>query len=306
MDVSIIIVNYKTKDLVASCVQSIISNSKGFSFEIIIVDNSVDSTEFDFLLKIKNSFPNLIKLLNPKKNLGFGKANNLGVSIATGDYYYFFNSDALLQNNAILILLDYSKKLDSKIVSPNIYTGEGKPAHSFIRQKFGLLIPNFFCDLIHTISRILFHKRNDFNYSKMPKRIKGFSTGAALLVGKKAFQTIGGFDEDIFMYGEDLLFCQQAIKKKIRIFNIPFAKVIHLEGASDHSTFSTFKITNYVHGNYISRLKLLGKKKAKLYLLSSFFACLLSSFYYKLIKKPIASRNKRLLAKQFLFEKKLH
>src|SRR5690348_12526562 len=106
MNVSIIIVNYNTKDLLSNCIGSIYSNTKDVDFEIIIVDNaSIDGSQE----LIKEKFPEVV-LIESEVNLGFGKANNLGAEFAKGDYLFLLNSDTILQNNAVFYFLDFYKK----------------------------------------------------------------------------------------------------------------------------------------------------------------------------------------------------
>ena len=103
MDVSIIIVNYNTKDLIKNCIDSIYEQTKDIKFEIIVSDNgSVDGS----IEMIKSEFPNVI-LIENNANLGFGTANNRGLKIAKGKYIFYLNSDTVLLNNAVKYFFDY-------------------------------------------------------------------------------------------------------------------------------------------------------------------------------------------------------
>ena len=102
MDVSIIIVNYNTKDLLVNCLNSIYEKTKDVLFEIIIVDNaSIDGSEE----MIKNDFKEVV-FIQSGDNIGFGRANNLGIKEAKGDCIFLLNSDTILLNNAIKELTD--------------------------------------------------------------------------------------------------------------------------------------------------------------------------------------------------------
>ena len=102
MDVSIIIVNYNTKDLIKNCIDSIYEQTKDIKFEIIVSDNgSVDGS----IEMIKSEFPNVI-LIENNANLGFGTANNRGLKIAKGKYIFYLNSDTVLLNNAVKLYPD--------------------------------------------------------------------------------------------------------------------------------------------------------------------------------------------------------
>src|SRR3989344_3834203 len=90
--VSIIIVNYKVKKELFSCINSIFKSKPRTSFEIIVIDNDEEAV-IEKELKIK--FPN-VRYVRSNKNLGYGAGNNLGVSIAKGDYLFFLNPDTRL------------------------------------------------------------------------------------------------------------------------------------------------------------------------------------------------------------------
>src|SRR3712207_2177399 len=105
MDVSIIIVNYNTCQLISNCIDTIFQNTDGISFEIIVIDNaSCDAS--------KSKFENdaRINYVYSYENMGFGRANNVGMMLAKGEYIFLLNSDTLLINNAIKFFYDYAKK----------------------------------------------------------------------------------------------------------------------------------------------------------------------------------------------------
>ena len=91
MDVSIIIVNYNTRQLLADCLASIFKETSGFSYEVIIVDNASRDGSQDFICQL---YPQVI-WINSGKNLGFGRANNLGAKVAKGEYLFLLNSDTV-------------------------------------------------------------------------------------------------------------------------------------------------------------------------------------------------------------------
>lgn len=110
MDVSVIIVNYNTLALTMQCVDSIYQMTNGVKFEIIIVDNA--STDGSKEIFKKDS---RVIFIEAEKNLGFGKANNLGVQKSSGNYLFFLNSDTILLNNAILHFFEFCESFKSKI-----------------------------------------------------------------------------------------------------------------------------------------------------------------------------------------------
>lgn len=247
-DVSIIIINYHTAQLVSDCVNSIIKNTKEISYETLIIDNSNDSKEFESLSNKVKTKSDLI--LNPQSNLGFGKANNYAAKYAKGRNLLFLNSDTLLTNNAVKILCNV---LDSDstigIVGGNLYKPNGKPCHSFIKSEMN---PKMFKSINSTRYAFAckYLKRFDFNYSKRNLEIKGYITGADLMIRKSVFEKLNGFDEHIFMYAEDSLLCYRCIHElNLKIIQTPKSKITHLEGGSDYKEFSLNKIDNWISGN---------------------------------------------------------
>ncbi len=262
--VSIIIVNYFCYEQCVDAVESIVAKTKKHPFEIIIVDNSNNKEEF---AKLKKHLNDKCILVNPEANLGFGKANNLGALNASGDYLFLQNPDTLLINDTIDILADYLDANPSVgIVGPNVYTKNNEPYHSFIKKEMNIkqeVKDNSFLSLV---KRRLFKKRHDFNYSDKPLKIEGYIVGAALLIRKDIFGKVNGFDEDIFMYGEDALICRNVVKKLgYEIYNVPEAKIIHYEGTSFKDDYS--KLANaFIDGCYVYYLKSFGEPEAKRYL----------------------------------------
>ena len=110
MDVSVIIVNYKTCSLVEACIESILKNTFGIEYEIIVIDNASKDGSIEYL---KPKFPDVI-FIQSESNLGFGGANNLGLEIAKGEYYFFLNSDTIVLENILLNLLIQYRRLQQK------------------------------------------------------------------------------------------------------------------------------------------------------------------------------------------------
>lgn len=260
VDVSIIFVNYKTNVLLQDALKSVIEKSSGFSYEIIIVDNSQDEEEFS---KLKALQKENVHLIDAKANLGFGKANNLGAKIAKGRYLYFLNTDTLLINNAIFLLKEYlDAHINVGVVGSNIYTKELKPNHSFFPIEKNLKGEKRMSSLLLATKKKLGWNRPDFNYSDKPVETKGYVCGASLMIRKDVFNQLGGFDKDIFMYAEESLLCYRVIHEcNLKVVNVPSSKIIHFEGASFKGV-TEWRAKTIADGNYIYYLKAFGKKEA--------------------------------------------
>lgn len=268
MDISIIIINFKTPELIKSLISSIIEKTTECTYEIIIVDNSDNQKDFALLLSALASFVN-IRIVRSDGNVGFSKANNAGARLAIGNFLLFLNSDTLLFNNAIdLLFSEISHKNNIGVIGPNLYTSELKPAFSFERKPTSIKEYVWSRSFVSAVKRKIYKGLN-FNTQRKTIVVNGFITGACLMISKRLFDNIGGFDERIFMYSEDNLLCTKARKMGYLLISDPFAKVIHFGGKSDAKIWSSFKVTNYVHGHYIYFFDTYGQKYALKFLLSA-------------------------------------
>ena len=236
MDVSVIIVNYNTSRLIVDCVESILQQTQGVSYEVIIVDNN---SEADFEEKISkripDNFSSLFHFLSLPENIGFGRANNEGLKIATGRNIFFLNPDTVLINNAIKILsdfLDFHPKAGA--CGGNLYNADMQPVHSFRR-----FLPGIFCEFNELLNnrpqRLLFGKNSSHNHTSHTLKV-GFITGADLMVKRSVLSTTGGFSKDFFLYYEETDLCYRIKKKGWEIYSVPEAKILHLESKSFSAT----------------------------------------------------------------------
>lgn len=221
MDVSVIIVNYNTEELILNCLDSIYEKTEGLDFEIIVVDN--DSPNKPGILKDDKR----IRYIQSETNLGFGKANNLGAEYAEGKYLFCLNPDTLLINNAIKELYDFMElHPECGICGSNLYHEDMTPANSY-----EILEPGIFYEIINARARTSKRFNERFNTSGMPKKVLHV-VGASLMIRKELFDNIGGFDKDFFMFLEETYLCYEVRKRGYDIYNIPSSKIIHLEGKS--------------------------------------------------------------------------
>lgn len=227
MDVSIIIVNYNTCKMTQECIESVIEKTKDINYEIILVDNASTDESKDVFSSDKR-----ITYIYNNENLGFGRANNVGVKVAHGRNILFLNSDTLLINNAIKILSYY---LDSHetvgAVGGNLYDFNMKPAMSFQRLRPSIVweLNSLFLNLP---LRLRYGKVSTyFNTGSKPINV-GYIMGADLMVRKNIIDEIGCFDPDFFMYFEETDLCNRINKNGYELKVIPEAQIIHLEGKS--------------------------------------------------------------------------
>ena len=228
MDVSIIIVNYKTASLIFDCIKSVIKMTDSIDYEVIVVDNNSNDDIKERLQQINDERVSLIAL---KDNIGFGRANNEGLKLAKGRNILFLNPDTVLLNSAINLLSHY---LDSNnhvgACGGNLYDWNMKPASSFRR-----IFPGIKWSLselsLYSLEKLLFRNNWMFNYSNKALTV-AYISGADLMVKKEILDKVSGFDPDYFMYYEETDLCYRIHQFGYDIISIPTAKIQHLEGKS--------------------------------------------------------------------------
>ena len=263
VDVSVVFVNYFTCDLTCQAIASVRERSRGFTYEIIVVDNSCDGAEF---ARLTERLQGLATVIDAKGNLGFGRANNLAATKAKGKYLFFLNTDTLLLNNAIFELYAFLEQNPrAGVAGGNLYNAEAVPNHSFEKDEKNLANERKQGSLLTAFSHH-FIRRRDFNYSDRPMKIDGYVCGADLLIRSDVFRTLHGFDDDIFMYAEEALLCRRVIfEAGYEIYSVPSAGIVHLEGKSFKGV-SERKIRAKADGNFIYYEKSFGHDAAMEYL----------------------------------------
>ena len=231
MDLSVIIVNWNTKKLLEDCLRSIFKFTKNVSFEVVVVDNgSSDGSQ----AMVKKKFPQ-VKLIPNKDNLGFAKASNQGIKLATGKYILLLNSDTYLIENSFKKLLDDARSLGEKLgaMGPLLLNEDRS-----IQQSVGFFpnIPQifwwmtFFDDLPGGTFLKPYHVDHDSFYKS--EHEVDWVTGAVFLIPKKVIEKAGMLDEKIFMYGEDFEWCFRIKKAGFKVYFSPAAKIVHIGGGS--------------------------------------------------------------------------
>ena len=216
MDVSVIIVNYNTKELLRNCIQSVIEKTHDIQYEIIVVDNaSIDgSSEM-----VESLFPT-VKFIAEKNNLGFGRANNLAAEIAKGTYLFLLNSDTLLLNNAVKTLAYFlNQNSNAGICGGQLFNQNLSLATSF--QK----LPSLIAEWKVCFAPFLLQKKQPV-YSS-PAKV-GFISGADLMIRKTLFDQLHGFDPHFFLYFEETELTYRVKTLNYSVWVVPEAQIIHL------------------------------------------------------------------------------
>jgi len=226
MDVSIVIVNYNTLQMTLDCINSVYEQTKEIDFEVILVDNASLDGSKEFFEQDKR-----IKYLYNSQNLGFGRANNRALEICSGRNILFLNSDTLLTDNSVKKLSDYlDENQDVGACGGNLYFVDGSPIHSF-RRIFPSVLDSVDILLFHMISKILYGKNSEHNFSNLPIKV-AYITGADLMIRKNLLLQLKGFDSRFFMYYEETELCRRISRLGYSIMAIPETYIIHHESKS--------------------------------------------------------------------------
>lgn len=232
VDVTIIIVNYNTKQLLGDCIQSIYEKTFDVNYEIIIVDNASNDGSQEF---IRKNFPKTV-LIESEFNLGFGLANNLGAKSAKGKFLFFLNSDTVLFENSIKILTEFFKSKEKKL---NI----GVLGAMLVDEKhtingFGSHFPTCTEENLINLRKIPIVKwfvsipqRQSYNFENSYFEV-GYVIGADMLLRKELFDKMNGFSKEFFMYYEESDLQKRIHNNGFRQYVLTKTNIIHLEDGS--------------------------------------------------------------------------
>lgn len=227
---SVIIVNFNTKKLTLDCLDSVLKSKTTFEFELLVVDNNSTDGSVE---AIKKFYPQ-VRLIQSSANLGFGGGNNLGINQIHAKYYLLLNSDTLLEENSIENLYYFAKGQNLDIASCKITGVDGKlqPNTGHLPTFLPLLFWLTGLDdlMIKVFSLPSYHTQQPKFYQGQKE--VGWVSGTVMLIKMDVFKTIGYFDDNIFMYAEDVDFCWRAKLRNFKIGWTEGATVYHLGGGS--------------------------------------------------------------------------
>jgi len=220
MDLSIIIVNYRSKVKTAKCLEAIFkSDLANLKYEVIVVENA-SGENLDDLIGAQSE----LKVLYSSRNLGMGGGNNLGLKEARGQFILILNPDTEVYPKAIKILYDYlDSHSDVYIVGPKLLNPDKtlQPSCSLFPKIYTPILRRTFLGDYFKSSRDGF-MMTDFDHEEI--REVDWLMGSCLLVRSDGWE---GFDERFFMYFEDIDVCRRAWRFKKKVVYHPQAIVIH-------------------------------------------------------------------------------
>lgn len=281
IDISVIIVNYNVRDLLENCINSVLAASSRLKVEIVVVDNNSFDGSAEHIRSKFSSNPS-VKLIENKVNLGFAKANNLGVKYTSGKFLLILNPDTILQEDTLEKTLSFYDRDDliaavtCKLVLPNgkldLACRRSFPSTSVaLYRMLGL-------SRVFPKSKI-FGKYNltylDENESYEVDSI----CGAFMLIRKDIYDKVGGFDEEYFMFGEDLDLCYRIKRAGYKIFYYSGSSTIHYKGESTRKSSLSY-VNNFYGAMGIFAKKNLHKDFALMKLIVKVLIFTRSAFSY--------------------------
>lgn len=240
MDLSIVIVNWNSKDYLQKCIASIMDSKTEIRFEIVVIDGGSFDGSGEML---KQCYPQ-VKFIQSDKNLGFAKANNVAFKASSGSHILFLNPDTEVVIPAIDILFDQMQKLSrAGAIGCKLLNADGSVQTSCI-QSFptilNQLLDSEFLRALFPNSR-LWGMASLFSPATGPAEVEVLS-GACIMMRRSLFEQIGQFSEDYFMYAEDSDLCYKVRRAGYKNYYIPDATIFHFGGGSTEKSPSDFSV----------------------------------------------------------------
>lgn len=238
MDLSIIIVNWNSSQLVRKCIGSITGQTVGLTYEIIVVDSGSFDGCGDMLAR---ECPGVV-FVQSEENIGFAKANNLGFDRSRGQSLLFLNPDTELVGPAINTLVAHHRRLPAAgALGARLLNSDGTVQTSCI-QSFPTLVNQLLdCEALRRRFPLwrIWGMGSLFLAETAPAEVEAVS-GACLLVSRRVFESVGGFNPDYFMYSEDIELCYRTAKAGLKNYYVPTALVRHHGGGSSRKSAGAF------------------------------------------------------------------
>jgi GT2 family glycosyltransferase len=225
MDISIIIVNWNTEELLHNCLESINTTVSGISYEVIVVDNG---SQDGSVIMLQERHPHVIVARNTE-NRGFGAANNQALRIMTGQYALLLNSDTVLTENAVRELFTFMETHpEAAMACGQLLNADGSKQNSIAH------FPTLLTLLTNVpLLEYLFPDRYPSKRYEHAGPIEVDSgIGACLIVRKKAIDEVGMFDERYFFFFEETDWAYRMKRDGWKVFHVPTAYIYHLQGQS--------------------------------------------------------------------------
>ena len=279
---SVIIVNYNVRYFLEQCLQSVLKAVQNINSEIIVVDNN---SQDDSCKMVKQKFSEVI-LIENKENYGFSKANNQGAGLAKGEYLLILNPDTVLAEDTLKNTLEFAEhKKNIGAIGVQFIDGTGK----FLPEcKRGIPTPKIAFGKLLGFPKKAVNIYYAAHIAKDQIAKTPILTGAFMLLKKELYAKVNGFDEDYFMYGEDIDLSYKILKKGYDNYYFGQAVILHYKGES------TTKNTKYLNRFY-GAMEIFYKKHFKVNPLLN--ACMFLGIKFWYLKRLISLKKEKPLKK---------
>lgn len=259
MELSIIIVNWNSKDYLQKCIASILSSKIKVRYEIVVIDSGSFDGSGEML---KQCYPQ-VKFIQNDKNIGFAKANNVAFKASSGSHVLFLNPDTEVVDSAIDILFERMQKLpEAGAIGCKHLNADGSVQTGCIQSFPTILNQLFNSEFLRGLfpNSRLWGMASLFGATTRPTEVEVIS-GACIMMRRSFFERIGQFSEDYFLYAEDLDLCYKAGQAGYKNYYVPDATIFHFGGTSTQQRPSEFAVVMM----RASVLKFLRKTRGELY-----------------------------------------
>jgi hypothetical protein len=224
MDISVIIVNYNTKEATSECIESCLDEGSGYKIEVIVVDNGSSDGSIEYLKRLYGDKGAKVIIKANKNNEGFSKGVNVGLGNSKGKYKYLLNSDTKVEKGVFKKLVAYaSSHQDVGVLGTKLILPDGTVQKSCFN----------FPSVKNAFEEFWIGKEKKYS-SFFSRETAGVDAvvGASFFITPGCFEKVGLFDERYFMYFEDLDYCRRVKKAGFNVVYFPEATVFHYHGLS--------------------------------------------------------------------------
>jgi GT2 family glycosyltransferase len=220
-DLSIILVNFNDRPHLAACLASLQIATEELPAEVILVDNHSGDGSPEF---VRESF-SWVRLIRSDQNKGYAKANNIGIAASRGAFLLFLNTDTVVPPDApAMLLAELKRRPRAGAIGPALVRQDSSYQVSFGKD------PGFFAEFRQKFFLNPYY-RLVLGQSRRPRRV-GWLSGACLLARRDAVEAAGLFDENFFIYFEDIDLCRRLRDSGFDLIYYPAVKVLHFGAAT--------------------------------------------------------------------------
>ena len=230
MDVSVIIINWNTKEILRDCLTSVYEQAGDVDYEVIVVDNASTDGSVEM---VKSDFERVV-LIDNAENRGFATANNQGIAVAKGRYVLLLNSDTVVLDGAIAKTVDFADAhRRAGVTGCRVLNSDGtlQPTCFMFPSVLNMFLSSTYLYKLFPKSRFFGRERMTW-WDRSDVREVDVVTGCFMLVRREAIDQVGAMDERFFMYAEETDWCYRFKKSGWQVMFTPAGQIVHLGGQS--------------------------------------------------------------------------